>query len=72
MRAGSTPSVAATSRPVYSELTKTVSQDGASRYFAACIEYVLGVTHSRWRSGTRSWIIVERRPPRCGGNIQSV
>ena len=43
-----------------------------SAYFAVCIEYVRRVTHSRWWTGTRSWIIVERTPARCGGNIQSV
>jgi len=43
----------------------------ALRYFAACIERVRAVVHSGKRSGTRSWIIVERTPERCGGNIQS-
>ena len=42
------------------------------RYLRVCIARVRGVTHSGCRSGTRSWIVVARTPPRCGGYIQSL
>jgi hypothetical protein len=57
---------------VNSALTKTTSQVRAAlRYFAPCIRRVRPCTQSGNRSGTRSWTIVERRPPLWGGYIQS-
>ena len=71
-RSGPTPSRSTTSRPVYSELTKTRSAVRAVfAYLAPCIEAVFGVTHSGKRSGTRSWTVVARTPPAWGGYIQS-
>ena len=55
-----------------SALTKITSQVRAAlRYFAPCMRLVRPWTHSGKRSGTRSCTIVERRPPPCGGYIQS-
>ena len=59
------------SRRVYSELVKMTPQPVLARYLAACIRRVRAVTHCGNRIGTRSWIVVARRPSRCGGYIQS-
>ena len=58
--------------PVNAEFAKTRSHVRAAfRYFAVCMRRVRPCTHSGWRSGTRSWIVVARIPARCGGYIQS-
>ena len=67
-RPGRTRSISTTSRPVYSEFTKTRSQVSAVfRYLRACIDCVRGVTHCGNRSGTRSWIVVARTPRAAAG-----
>src|SRR5262249_60650914 len=66
-------SVAAVSSAVNAEFAKITPHEAAAfRYLWACIERVRPVTHSGKCSGTRSWIVVARRPPRWGGYIQSV
>jgi len=60
------------SRAVNSEFVKRRSHVRAAfRYFAPCIRTVRRCVQSGNRSGTRSWIIVARTPPACGGYIQS-
>ena len=55
------------------ELAKITSQVAAvCAYLRVCIECVRPVTHSGKWSGTRSWIVVARRPAFWGGYIQSV
>ena len=66
-------SVAAVSSAVKAELANITPQVRAAfSYLRPCIARVRGVTHSGKCSGTRSWIVVARRPARCGGYIQSV
>ena len=73
IRSRGKPSVAAVSSAVNAEFANITPHVAAAfRYLRVCMERVRPVTHSGKCSGTRSWIVVARRPARCGGYIQSV